>query len=245
MLFKISCLSGWLLFAILLWYVRQRVFTKAADLFARSGNEGERTRHVEQACADLSQQPWLDSRDTLVFIGDSHIEMGNWYAMFRGRFSIRNAGISMSRIQDTTTVAESLATVRPKAVVVQCGINNLGNGENIAKCLVDLDRLFKALHRACSSQRVLFLSVMPVVERPLDSNAGIINKRVAELNRELKKRCADEGFYFADITKNIVREGGLNPELSQDGLHLNTKGYQAIAPLVGMAIDKMMPACAH
>jgi lysophospholipase L1-like esterase len=60
---------------------------------------------------------------------------------------------------------------------------------------------------------------------------------IALLNRWLEQFAKDGGLVFADYAAVLATpEGGLRPELTGDGVHLNKAGYVLIEPLALSAI---------
>ena len=63
-------------------------------------------------------------------------------------------------------------------------------------------------------------------------------EKIRELNKYLRKLCAESGSTYLDYTPAMQDGSGmLKREFSDDGLHPNAAGYAAMAPLAQKAID--------
>lgn len=181
---------------------------------------------------DITGHTWMDMRPLNILAGDSHIEMCNWYDAFHGAISIRNCGLSSSRIEH---VAELIATVRDRQIdslLLHCGINNLGRGDSPAACLEQYRKLLD--HAALlRPRRIIVIAVMPVRQSPLDARSQALNNEVSKFNGLLDELCRERGVTFADLKEDVVgSSGGLKEEFTHDGLHLNSRGYAAITPRI-------------
>jgi lysophospholipase L1-like esterase len=188
--------------------------------------------------ADLASIKWEDSRPLSVWIGDSHIEMGDWYDLFNGAYAIRNCGMTMATIGDVTRLVNSIPESRPETVIIMCGVNSLLQGATIESCQEDYATLLNKTQEHFQPHRLVVLAVMPVCENLPKGQPSTMNRRISEFNWVLAKLCAEHGANFIDANKAVTDlKGGLDFRLTQDGLHLNPKGYKALST----AIRKKFP----
>lgn len=185
-------------------------------------------RNVSEKQHELTTTRWADERPLYVFAGDSHIEQGAWYELFGGAYAVRNVGLSQATIEDVTSLILSLPKQETKAVVLMCGINNMGRGDQLQNCLVGYERLIAAC-RALRPAKTLVLGVMPVRQSSLDRKAERLNANVKAFNLGLKSLCDREHCTFIDLSDTLrASDAGLRGQFTADGLHLNSVGYRAI-----------------
>ena len=178
---------------------------------------------IKQRQSDMNATSWGDSRPLTILLGDSHMELGDWYNLFHGTVAVRNCGMSMARIQDVTALASSVPDKHPKTVVLMCGINNFFQGATVEACVPEYEALFNEIRRTINPQSLLILAVMPVRENPL-------NQKVQALNVKLESLCQAQQITFINVNASVSEiGGGLSAQLTDDGLHLNRKGYRAFA----------------
>lgn len=180
----------------------------------------------------LASQSWKDSRPLYLFVGDSHIEFGNWYPAFQGEFSVRNCGMATASIEDVADLLQKIRTTNIQCLVIHCGINNIGKNETAEACLQHYQSLLDIAAKL-NAKTIVIIPVMPVRERPFDSDSRNTNLTVKRFNRMLMTLCDERGYHFHDISQCIADEnGGLKKEFTEDGLHLNQHGYNAIYPKI-------------
>lgn len=223
-------LLGWLLFAALAWFSRGRIIDKINAFVGTTSTAEPWKPRIHQVSRELAEQPWLDPRKPVVMIGDSQLELCQWYPLFRGALPIRNLGVSMSRIADAELVSASLEPSRASAVVILTGINDLTSGRSENQMLRDYRKLLDTVKSRAPGIPVLVLSMMPVGTDLGGMNESEINRRVSVFNRLLRAEAESRGIRFLDLIDYVGDQGRLNPALTLDGLHLNEAGYRAIAP---------------
>jgi len=228
--FLVFC-SGWI-FAIalvvgLLPTLRQKFFLRFP-----SCQKAEFERTVAAKKQQLAS-PWEDHRPLTIFAGDSHVELGDWYELFDGSVATRNCGLTSAGIADVNELVSGIVDREPKNLVLMCGVNDLGRGESIASCVTNYERLILNVHSTVNPRKTIVLSVMPVRNSAVDGESRSLNGRIVEFNRELEAVCGRNRAQFVDITPEVAApDGGLSPELTKDGLHLNPQGYRRLADIL-------------
>ena len=137
--------------------------------------------------------------------------------------------------------------LQPAAVVLLGGTNDLARGvpletsENNIAMIADL--------AAAHDVKVILASVLPVSDYHADANPR--NRRTSlrppakinELNEWIKTFAQAEGHSYLDYFSSLVDEKGmLKSDLADDGLHPNTEGYKAMAPLAEAAVQQALRA---
>ncbi len=185
---------------------------------------------VQQRQAEIAAFTWKDSRPLSLWLGDSHVELGNWYDLFGGAFAVRNCGMSMASIRDVQALVKSIPDTPAKTVVLLCGINNVLRGEAVEPSAKEYEALLKEVRARLHPQFLVVIAVLPLRQNAVDARSQEVNKRVSELNARLKELCQNQGNAFFNANPTLVdSSGGLSVKLTDDGLHLNRKGYQVFA----------------
>lgn len=187
----------------------------------------------DRALAGKKQQfalPWQDKRPLTILVGDSQVELGDWYGLFGGSIAARNCGLSRAKIADVSELVSAMVDREPKNVVLMCGVNNLGNQDSFASCTANYEQLILNVQSTLKPGKIIVLSVMPVRESAVDRRSHELNGRISKFNNELASICARKQAEFVDVTKAVAAAGGgLSPELTFDGWHLNAEGYRKLA----------------
>lgn len=229
--------SGWLLAIAVACFVLPR----AAHRLYLSFPFGQRGDFQEAFALKQKELavPWKDKRPLVIMAGDSQIELGRWYDLLGGSFAVRNCGLSRAKISDVTELISAVADRNPKAVVLMCGINNLGSHDSVESCAADYERLVVKVRTALNPNRIIVLSVMPVRESAVDRDSQEVNRRVCSLNQRLRTLCQRQQAEFVDVSTAVSGSGGeLSPGLTFDGVHLNPQGYQKIAAVLANSLSE-------
>lgn len=240
-IFLILLASGWLFFLILAWFSSDRIMNKLGISRGDAENQLMVLARTKGFADDLSSNPWLGDRPPVLLLGDSHLELGKWYPLFRGKFPIRNLGISMSRIADTTKIANHLDPAKASALVILSGSNDLTAGDSVDNCMVSFRKLFETIKSRFPDRPVIVLSLPPAGRDLGGQNLSSINAKIGDLNRELARESPRHGFMFLDLAPLLTKGGMLNPALTFDGQHLNDLGYATIANPLIQVLSKACP----
>lgn len=220
---------GWILLLLLVFQLRARLRLKVAGWFPLASQSQQWERKVDDKIKEIRDIPWQDSRPLLIILGDSQVEMGDWYDLFQGRFSVRNGGLSQAKVNDVTRISEILSTSKASMVCILCGINDLGAGSSVKDTMESYSELLRRVSSRMGKDRIIVVSVMPVSRKRIADGSGELNGRVQSLNGGLRKYCVHKGIDFVDVTSAISRDGMLKEEMTVDGLHLNPGGYRKLA----------------
>jgi lysophospholipase L1-like esterase len=195
--------------------------------------------------ANRKVQPPNPKNPRVVFIGDSITDGWRLNEYFPDRDFI-NRGISgQVTSQMLARFKADVIDLHPETVVILGGTNDLARGtplisiENNYQMMSDLARDYRI--------KVIFASVLPVSDYHKADNA-LYERSITRppifinaLNDWIEKLCQQRGHIYLDYF-NVVRDnrGMLQADLSDDGLHPNSKGYRVMAPVVLEAIQKAM-----
>lgn len=143
-----------------------------------------------------------------------------------------NQGISGETSDGLSKRLDLFEETTPEAVFVMIGINDLLRGTDDQVVLDNQQQIVRSLKEAHPQTQIIVQSILPhaadkATWEGRDRLANLPNSRIQELNRELEAIAQDEGVYFLDLYSLFAdTEGNLRMDLSTDGLHLNTQGYQ-------------------
>lgn len=184
-----------------------------------------------------------DSGIEWVFIGNSITEY--WGSagskVWNGRFSGKaiNLGQSGDRTQDILFRLENghldfKPSVRPKAVVLLMGTNNIGNNSplEIAEGIrANLQRLVSKW----ADTRIILMGIFPRDKGFM----GKLNEDTFRINYLIKDYGQDPRVTYLDIGRSFIKPNGcIDPSLMYDGLHLSREGYRIWAEELESVLKK-------
>jgi lysophospholipase L1-like esterase len=176
----------------------------------------------------------------VVFFGDSITELWKLADFFANRPYI-NRGISGETTSQMLVRFQSdVIKLRPKVVVILGGINDLSRntGPKTLKTIQGNLASMVTLARD-NGIYVVLASLLPV--RDYDTANDSRSDQIRRINRWIKKYATEHGVTYLDYYSAMADgKGLLKDELSNDGLHPNSRGYQVMAPLAEKAITSAL-----
>ena len=188
----------------------------------------------------------------VVFFGDSITD--NWSKEGYGGFfpgkPYVNRGIGgQTTAQMLVRLRADVIDLRPAAVVILAGTNDIaGNAgpatpEQVQENLASMSELARAHGVA-----VVLASLLPVSDDKKDASGQPLARTVQRpteairaLNRWLSEYAAKNAHVYLDyFSATADGKGLLRPELNDDGLHPNARGYAVMAPLAEAAIAEAL-----
>ncbi len=143
-----------------------------------------------------------------------------------------NQGISGETSSGLLRRLDLFEQTRPETIFVMIGINDLLRGDISDQTILANQRLIiQNLDKNHPDAQIVLQSILPHAKEPKwegrDRLLSVSNQRIKALNRQLEQMARQEGVYFLDLYPLFANsEGDLRPELSTDGLHLSSLGYQ-------------------
>jgi lysophospholipase L1-like esterase len=179
----------------------------------------------------------------VVFMGDSITDAWRLNEYFPDRDFV-NRGISgQITAQMLDRMKADVLDLHPEAILILGGTNDLARQislteiENNYLMIADLASAYKI--------KVIFASVTPVSDYHKDENPSYEMTKdrpplfISALNEWLDRLCVQRGYTFLNYYSAMVDSAGrLQSDLSDDGLHPNSKGYRIMAPLALEAVQK-------
>src|SRR5918994_1684043 len=176
----------------------------------------------------------------VVFFGDSITEMWKLPDYFANRPYI-NRGISGETTSQMLVRFQSdVIKLRPKVVVILGGINDLARNTG-PKTLKTIEGNLASMVTLARDNGiyVVLASLLPV--RDYDTANDSRPDQIRRINRWIKQYATEHGVTYLDYYSAMADgKGLLKDELSNDGLHPNSRGYQVMAPLSEKAITSAL-----
>jgi lysophospholipase L1-like esterase len=185
----------------------------------------------------------------LVFIGDSITDAWRGGAQNRlyrerwGKYNPLNLGISGDETEHVLWRLEhgELDGLKPKAVVMMIGTNNLGNPKpphTPEETALGVEKLVQTIREKLPESKLLLLGVFPRGAKPDDK----YREQIKQVNQRIAK--LDDGgkhVRYLDIGEKFLEpDGTLTKSIMPDALHPNAKGYEIWADAIQPALDEMM-----
>ena len=160
-----------------------------------------------------------ETGETILFLGDSLIEGGDWDAWFPDA-NVINAGRGGDTTDDVLERLDEVTGASPDEIVVLIGTNDLGTRQTVEHLVRNIETICVELRRTLPGSRLLVQSVLP--------RGREFAHRIQEANIHLRQFASTVRAQFLDLWPAMALDDGeLNPAYSNDRLHLNAAGYAA------------------
>ncbi len=175
----------------------------------------EKEKHNAVACME----------GCIAFTGDSNIEITQWHRYYKKRNAC-NLAIRGYTTEQVYRDRDKVRALKPGAIVVQCGGNDLRHRVNIQTINRNHIKIMEYYKEIC--QDVYFLSLLPVV-----NNEYISNATIRELNAMLEKACKERKVRFVDVFTPLYNPArGLDTPYALDLVHVNRTGQDRVGAIL-------------
>jgi lysophospholipase L1-like esterase len=187
----------------------------------------------------------LPGKPRVVFLGDSITDFWRLNEYFPDRDFV-NRGISgQTTGQMLGRMKADVLDLHPEAVVILAGTNDLAR--DIPLTAIEDNYILIADLAAALKIKVIFASLLPVTDAHKDVNPSYERTQarppvyINALNEWLDRYCSQRGYGYLNYFPALAdQQGQFDADLTDDGLHPNSKGYRLMAPLALQAVDKAL-----
>ncbi|MDE7402326.1 MAG: GDSL family lipase [Muribaculaceae bacterium] len=171
----------------------------------------------------------ITGRD-IVFLGNSITDGGEFNELFE-MDCIKNRGIRSDLITGVEKRLGQITPGHPDKIFLLIGINDVSHGHSVAELAKRYERLVKRIRTESPDTKLYLQSVMPI-NNSFKRYKGLIGKEstIREFNKEIEKIAAANGAEYVNLWPFLADSNGrLKADMTNDGLHLNGRGYRAWA----------------
>jgi len=157
--------------------------------------------------------------DVIVFIGDSLTALGRWDEWFPAE-SVRNLGVGGDTTDELLARLPDVVVLAPATVVLLIGTNDLAWRRSAEYIVRNIETALVQLRRDLPDAYLLVQSVIPREREYADV--------IKDINRHLWQFAPTVRAQYLDLWPTFaLDDGSLDPDLSEDSLHLSETGYDA------------------
>ncbi len=195
-----------------------------------SSSPNRHSTYYFQKTAHFESLP--NHKNEIIFIGDSITDGCEWSEVFDNK-RVKNRGISGDVTQGVLDRLGEITESMPEKVFLMIGINDLAVGKSTDEIIENISQIVQNINFASPKTKVFVQSILPVNEY-----YGLFNRHTDKGNEiSLINHSLAEGvkgnYQYIDLHSYFLNEDKkLDISLSNDGLHLNGKGYQLWASLI-------------
>lgn len=176
--------------------------------------------------ATLFEELPVTSKD-IIFLGNSITNGCEWNELFQNK-NVKNRGISGDVCMGVYDRLEPIVKGNPAKIFLLIGINDVSRGASVDEIISKIEMIIHKIKSESPKTKLYLQSILPV-----NDCYGMFNghtsrwKLVKQINDLLKALAVKEAITYIDLYSRFVDEqtGKMNPEYTNDGVHLLGKGY--------------------
>jgi lysophospholipase L1-like esterase len=170
--------------------------------------------------------------DTIVLLGDSLTEEGDWAALLP-TWPIANRGHSGYTTAQLLDDSQEIASHRPRSVFILTGTNDIRDGHPPSWTVDRLGELVDGLQRGAPDTVLVLQTILP------RSDA---RREVREANRAIRRLASERGLELLDLHAAFDDgTGALRADETTDGVHLAAAGYERWAAELDGVLRRLSP----
>lgn len=167
---------------------------------------------------------------SIMFVGDSHTEAFELNE-YLDNPSVRNRGVWGDATSGVAERIDSIAMLKPKKIFLMIGVNDILSGVSPEVAFKNMRSIVSKIRYRSPNTVVLIQSVLPTNNIIKGDKVSALDG-IIKLNAMYKTLAMDDKIIFINLYPAFLKDKGLRPDLSFDGLHLSGKGYQQWAGLI-------------
>lgn len=160
----------------------------------------------------------IDKTD-IVFVGNSLTEGFPVTELFGEH--VKNRGIGGNATWHLLERIEKIAVKQPKKLFIEIGINDFNFGSTVDSAFCNYKAIVSAIGNISPHTTIFIQSLTPTC-----MSYSNITDSVTQLNTRLKEYCNLQGIAFIDLYTPLLKGTQLDSAYTEDGIHLNDKGYE-------------------
>lgn len=175
-----------------------------------------------------------DTKREIIFLGNSITDGGEWTELFNNKH-VKNRGISGDITEGVLNRLPEITSAKPAKVFLLIGINDLARNISTDSVYNNICLIAGTVHKQSPKTKVYVQSILPVNDS-FGTFKGHTGKtaQIIEINALLSEWCPKNGCIFIDLFSRFKNPDNnrLNPQYTNDGLHLMGEGYILWAEII-------------
>jgi lysophospholipase L1-like esterase len=173
------------------------------------------------------------SRNDIVFLGNSLTDRVDWNELLCMN-DVHNRGISGDISFGVLQRLDEVIDGHPAKVFILIGINDISRNIPDSVILQNHRQIIERIQKGSPETKIFLQTLLPVNNQFTQfKNHYNKDEHIQAVNDGLKKLAKDKGVVLIDLHPHFLdKEGRLDGSLTEDGLHVNARGYKIWADLL-------------
>lgn len=171
------------------------------------------------------------SKEKIVFAGDSitdFYDLGQYY-QYDNKILV-NSGVSGYRTTNIINKFKNLIEQhKADKLFLMIGTNDLGGGIERDEVISNIKHIIEMTKSQSPDTKIYLESIYPINSSKRSSKEKRNNEDIRYINIQLKKYCEENDITYLEVYSLLADANGeLKGEYTEDGLHLNSAGYDVV-----------------
>ncbi len=178
--------------------------------------------------------------DNYIFVGDFHTDNLNFEDLDYHYTKLNNHDY---KTEDLLNNLEDLVyRYNPSIVFIELGFNDLKDGVEAVDTVTNLSEIIDNIKKNRTYTKIYIESIYPIntdIENFDEDliNENVTNERINNLNEMIEELAKDKKVEYIDVYKELSLNDKLNEEYTDNGVYLNTNGYEKVLKLLKKVVD--------
>lgn len=167
------------------------------------------------------------SPDDIIFLGNSITDGCEWAELFDNK-NVKNRGISGDICDGIIDRIETITKGQPAKIFLMIGTNDMAHGISADTISYKVREIIRTIKKESPATQIYLQSILPTNDC-YGKFTGHTQRweMIPDINRLLKEVAKDEDVEYIDLFSLFAdSEAKMDTAYSNDGLHLNGRGYQ-------------------
>lgn len=166
------------------------------------------------------------SKKDIIFLGNSITDIGEWAEIWQNK-NVKNRGISSDNTFGVLARMDDILTSQPKKIFLLIGINDIARNTPDSIIISNYIKIIEAIQTRAPRTQIFVQSILPT-NNQFKEFIRHQNKEdhIQNINKALQQICTRQKVNYVDLYNHFIdKEGKLDMQYTNDGLHLTGAGY--------------------
>lgn len=179
-----------------------------------------------------------NTNNEIILLGDSITDGNEWSELF-GSPRLKNRGISGDVTEGVLYRLAEVTESKPAQIFIMIGVNDLAREIPVDTVLSNYDEIIDRIRKDSPKTKIYVQSILPVNDEfPQFSSHSNKTPQIKQANNCLAELAKEKSATFINLFDDFSIKGDkLNPKYTEDGLHLNGKGYVVWKSIIESYMD--------
>jgi len=167
-----------------------------------------------------------DTKHEIIFLGNSITDIGEWAEIWNNHH-VKNRGISGDNTFGVLARLDEVTSSKPDKVFIMIGINDIARNTPDSVIVSNYKKIIENIALSSPNTKIIVQSILPTNNGFTEfKNHQNKDQHIRWVNEAMMKYCNQHKISFVNLYPEFLdKNGKLNTDFTNDGLHLNGFGY--------------------